>query len=127
MALLVLLAGPTPAGIVAADLLLTPALDRGPARSRRRRAVVLAGRGRRHSHPTGSTRRGDLAQGGGLGIRGAAGIVERGRAAAPVAGAGAIHLRGVDFDLGIEDELAELLPDRVHQLLEHREAFVFVC
>src|SRR5665811_2042719 len=119
--LLELLAGPTPAGVIPADVSLPLVLNHRLDRLRRRRPVAAAVRaGAAFGHrDTAASARGDFGQGGRLRVGRVARVVERGRPAA-VAGERAVaQLRGVDFDFGVEDELAEFLPDRVHQLLEH--------
>src|SRR4051794_23900701 len=124
VALLVLLARSAPAGVVAADfvvLVFDHGLDRFEA------AAVRPG-GLRGSDidGAGAAPRGDLLQGRGLVLQGPAGVGEGRRLAAAVGGCHGSHLLGLDFDLGAEDQFRELVPDRVHQLLEHLEALVFV-
>src|SRR3954447_18963420 len=118
VALLVLLAAATPAGIVAAYFVVL-ALDHGLDHVR---SSVAGAGGLGGGDVDGPDRAGggDLLQRGGLALEGAAGVVERSLPTA-VADRGGRRLAGFELDFGAEDQLAELLPDRVHQLLEHRE------
>src|SRR5665811_1717055 len=111
MTALVLFPAPTPAGVIPPDVFLALVLDHGLDRVRRRGAVAAAVRGRDSGAE--AAFRGDLLQGAGLRVGGAAGVVERGRGAA-VAAEGALHFLRRDFQFGVEDEFAEFLPDRVH-------------
>src|SRR5262249_27591933 len=120
MALLVLLAGPAPARVVAADLVLL-VLDHGLLFGDRyasavARLGVAFDRGRGREVCTGRRGDGRLAEGGWL-LGGPPRVVE----------AAGLDLRrelllraGGDLDLDVEDQPRELLPDRVHERLEHR-------
>src|SRR5215211_414677 len=137
VALLVLLAGAAPARIVAADLLpvsLHPcggvdAVARPSVRGRSgSRGSPRGGRPGSGRTDTAPRRRGRL---------GTLGVVQRGGlvlAATRVRDLGRLLRRlehlgrrgGLDGHLDVVDDPRELLPDRVHQLAEHREALVLV-
>src|SRR3954452_23771571 len=122
VALLVLLARATPAGVVAADVLLVVFDDR---LDRFEAAAVRAGglRGR-YVDGAGAACGGDLLQRRGLVLQGAAGVGEGRRLAGAVGRRDGACFVGLDFDLGSEDQFRELVPDRVQQLFEHLEALV---
>ena len=127
VALLVLLARPTPAGVVAADFVVL-VFDHGLDHLGRRRCRRRPPARRPRRPPLGAVPppAATCSSAEGWAVERAAGVVERRRLGAAVAGERRRACAGLDFDLGVEDEFAELLPDRVHQLLEHREALVFV-
>src|SRR5215211_4489384 len=114
MALLVLLAGPAPAGIVAADLLL---LVEHALLDLDRLVDLLDGVRRGALDALGHAARGRRRQRAGLSLAAPAGLRSGGLAAAVLA---------LDLDLDVEDEAGELLPDRVDQAPEHLEAVVLV-
>src|SRR4051812_47672174 len=124
VALLVLLARSAPAGVVAAEFVVVVfdhGLDRFEAA-----AVRSGGLGGSDVDGTGAAPRSDLLQRRGLVLEGPAGVGEGRRLTAAVGRRHGTRLAGLDFDLGAEDQFRELVPDRVHQLLEHLEALVFV-
>src|SRR5215211_1855270 len=135
MALLVLLAGPAPAGIVAADLLL---LVEHALLDLDRLVDLLDGVRRGALDALGHAARGRRRQRAGLSLAAPAALVAvaAGRAARPAAdrppaaglrsGGLAAAVLALDLDLDVEDEAGELLPDRVDQAPEHLEAVVLV-
>src|SRR5215211_4837131 len=135
MALLVLLAGPAPAGIVAADLLL---LVEHALLDLDRLVDLLDGVRRGALDALGHAARGRRRERAGLSLAAPAALVAvaAGRAARPAAdrppaaglrsGGLAAAVLALDLDLDVEDEAGELLPDRVDQAPEHLEAVVLV-
>src|ERR1700755_2914284 len=118
MALLVLLPRATPTGIVAGGVLvvvLDPGLDHLAVAADRLRGGLVDRGGV-------AARDRDLFQRRGLGGGGAAGVVERRR----LVGGRRRAVAAFNLDFGPEDQFAELVPDRVHQLGEHRVGLVFV-
>src|SRR5688572_28168675 len=119
MALLELLAGPAPARVVAADLLLVgdaPGLD---LLRRLGRRVGRVARSLRHTRGNGAARHGRRRglQRAGLVRRRAARVVEGRLARASAAADGpllAAAVLALDLDLDVEDVARELLPDVVH-------------
>src|SRR5215213_3442743 len=110
VALLVLLARPAPAGVVAAELRVlvdAPLLDH---RAAALGLVVLAAVGAR------------------LVVLRPAGVLERRRAGGGGAllGQRAVAVGVLHLDLDVEDHAGEVGPDRVHQVLEEGEALVLV-
>src|SRR4051794_40652033 len=124
MALLVLLAGPAPAGIVAPDLLVVGLDDRdrvlaGAIAALRHVRRAAGGRLRRRCDRR--ARRRGLGQRRGL-LGAAAGVRDAGRRPRRLG----LEVGRLDGDLDVEDDAGELLPDRVHELAEHLEALVLV-